>query len=416
MQVVIFSSPQRKDMLSSLIDELIQIIPVCQIKIIDDPKTFGKQNFWKRWEQARKICIKSKFDNYLIIPDDICNIDLKTIKKTFSVFKNKPFVCSIISDDRRSCWSSIPKKTNNFMMDGYKFEDLGFFDCGGLTNRKTLQKIKVDPVPKSWFIRPNMSSGVGQQLTSKLKALKVPMFVTTPSLSFHGDHDSSMHLEARKLKPLIAKTKNMDIPIYVGMATFGNRPVDRALKSISHQVDKIFLYDNEEQPDIADNGKFYVFEKTDKPCYVFLCDDDLEYSDDYIEKTILAIERHKCIITHHGRILTKKNVPYYTGHKSFRCLDDQKQTVQLDVAGTGVTAFRSDYFCPKGLYLSGDKKMSDLVFSLEAAKQGKKIMTVPHLKGFVKQLPINNATSIHSTMRNNQKRLIEIANEIIELK
>lgn len=204
--------------------------------------------------------------------------------------------------------------------------------------------------------------------------------------------------------------------VVCGIATFGNRPLDRVINSLIDQVDRIIVYDNETNPNLTDNGKFFGLTKINEPCYYFSVDDDLLYPKDYVKKTIEAIEKCQCIITHHGRQLLGKDRDYYRGHKSFRCLDAVTVTEHLDVAGTGVTAFRTDYFNPNKLHESKDLRMSDLLFSLEAAKQGKKIMIVPHESGWIQQLPYDKATSCHSVMVNNQGRLIQIANEIIDLK
>lgn len=203
--------------------------------------------------------------------------------------------------------------------------------------------------------------------------------------------------------------------IVVGMATFGDRPYQKAIASLSDQVDLIFLYDNNTKTDLTDNGKFYGLSRISDPCYYFSCDDDLQYPPDYVQKTIEAIEKHKCIISHHGRVLKGKDRNYYTGHASYRCLSDQFETLPLHVAGTGVTAFRTDYFNPTELHKAKDHRMSDLVFSLEAARQDRTIMTIPHRKGWIKQLDIDHTTSCHTVMSKNQTRLISVANEIFDI-
>lgn len=198
MQVVIFSSPQRKKNLSKLKKEL----KGHDVFIINDPDTFGKENFWKRWEQARQYCIDSKHDNYAFLHDDLQNIDLDIINKIFKKFENKPFVCATKTDERKFCWGSAPNKRNHFSMDDYIFEDIGFFDCCGISNRSTMNKFIVQPVHNFWFDRPNKSSGVGYQLSLRFRRLHIPMFVTYPSIASHGLIDSAMHPEERKVNPL----------------------------------------------------------------------------------------------------------------------------------------------------------------------------------------------------------------------
>lgn len=204
--------------------------------------------------------------------------------------------------------------------------------------------------------------------------------------------------------------------ILVGIATFNNRNIQPTIDSLIGQVDEIHVYDNEVNPNLTDNGKFKVFEKVKEPCYVFLCDDDLIYPPNYVRHTIEQIERYKCIITHHGRKLKKKDVNYYGGHHfGVACLHHSSYKGILHVAGTGVTAFRSDYFLPVGLHEAKYHRMADLVFSLEAAKQGKVIYTVPHNRGWIKQVPEAQPDSCYSSMVKNQSRLIEVSNEIIDI-
>ena len=80
-----------------------------------------------------------------------------------------------------------------------------------------------------------------------------------------------------------------------------------------------------------------------------------------------------------------------------------------------MTAFDTRYFHPKGLADSQDKLMSDLVFSLEAAKQGKVIGIPSHDRGWIKQ--IKNRQTIFDTCEiKGYQRQNEIADEIWKLK
>jgi len=191
----------------------------------------------------------------------------------------------------------------------------------------------------------------------------------------------------------------------------------KMLDSIYGQFDMIRIYFNDCEPDLdklalhikshqkidilgnmnlTDNGKFFALDEIIKtPEYYFTLDDDLIYPPNYVSKTIEAIEKYGCIITHHGRQLQGTFLDYYTMHKTFRCLNDVHSAEIVDVCGTGVTAFRTDYFHPKGLAFDKRLRMSDLIFSLEASKQKKTIGVVPHECGWIK--PIMNKESIFDT-------------------
>ena len=209
--------------------------------------------------------------------------------------------------------------------------------------------------------------------------------------------------------------------IVIGMATFNGREEQRreAIKSLQNQTvkpDVINFYDNSsKQVDYTDNAKFIFLKDYNEPVYYFSCDDDIYYSSDYIENTIKAIDKYNCIVTYHGRKLLGLNKNYYRGHKGFRCLGEVKQDEVIDVAGTGVTAFRTDYFNPTEIYKSKDKRMADCVFSLEAAKQKKKIIILAHKAGWLRDLKAPYETSCHAIESKKPVRQGEIANEIYKL-
>lgn len=202
--------------------------------------------------------------------------------------------------------------------------------------------------------------------------------------------------------------------VIVGMATFKGRErsVKLACDSLSNQVDDILLYDNEQGKDLTDNGKFYGLELIKEPCYYFTCDDDLHYPSDYVATMIEAIERTGTIVTHHGRKLRGLDRSYYRGHENFRCLDENTFEGRIDVCGTGVTAFRTDYFKPKNLHQHPLQKMSDIIFSYEAVKQGKDITILKHTNKWITHLPIDHSKSIHTTENKNELRQIHLANRI----
>lgn len=207
-----------------------------------------------------------------------------------------------------------------------------------------------------------------------------------------------------------------EMRVVVGMATFGNRPVEKAIDSLIKQVDEIILYDNRLRPDLADNGKFQALTQLTEPCFFISADDDILYPEGYVDNLREGVERTGCIVTHHGRILADKGVPYYTGHRYVHFQKANKYLGLLDVCGTGVTAFRTDYFNPVGIHLAEDKRMVDLLFSLEAKKQGKEIRALEHGSDWLKQLPMDKATSCFGIMKQRQERLIELADKIIDLK
>jgi hypothetical protein len=197
MKVVIFHSPKRANKLQRLLNELNGL----DVTVIDSPSTFGKERFWMRMALALAICLDSEHDNYLILPDDVCKVDIERIKILHEKMKHLKYTINAINDGRVSCWGS--RSNPNLKIDELIHSD--YFDCGGLTNRKTLSLIGVEPMPAHWFDRPDKSSGVGYQLTNKFRAKNVLMYTAEKSLVYHGKHESIMHKEERKRTPLVSK-------------------------------------------------------------------------------------------------------------------------------------------------------------------------------------------------------------------
>lgn len=203
----------------------------------------------------------------------------------------------------------------------------------------------------------------------------------------------------------------------VGIATTGRRKnqLQKTYDSLVNQVDEIRIYDNSIKEDYTDNAKMFHLQDYNDPIYFFSCDDDIIYPSDYVAKTKAKIEQYKCIVSYHGRILRGLNKNYYRGHTALACKGHFPKDVELDIVGTGVTAFRTDYFNPVELYKAEDRCMFDLVFSLEATKQNKKLMHLGHKGGWIVPQHLPQGEAIYDNHVNNCTRQGEIANEIWNL-
>lgn len=203
------------------------------------------------------------------------------------------------------------------------------------------------------------------------------------------------------------------------MATFKGREkvLDKALESLEGQADDIRVHKNNKRIDYADNGKFVFLKDYSEPVLYFSCDDDIIYPPTYIEDMKAAIKRFGAIVTHHGRILARANRSYYRGgHRCFRATSRVFRSQKIDVAGTGVSGWDTSYFNPVELYKSKDLRMADLVFSLEAKKQNRKIFILEHSADYLQAQYIPPSQTIFGMESSKDVRQAQIANEIISLK
>jgi len=162
----------------------------------------GKPGFWQSWDCALRLCEGSDDDLFVFTVDDFLNLDFDRIYDFYKSQKQNPFFCNLINDGRTQQWVRFIAKD---YIEGFK--QIGFVDCGFFCNRAALKKIgfRIDPVPLARFNSPAMSSGVGQQLTSRIHQAKVPIYMPIKSMAYHGDHESKMNPLERKKHPLVSK-------------------------------------------------------------------------------------------------------------------------------------------------------------------------------------------------------------------
>ena len=193
--------------------------------------------------------------------------------------------------------------------------------------------------------------------------------------------------------------------ITANLATIKSRryTLQGVIDSLKDQVDTVRVYANDYVPEVrdaevytgedyTDNSKFYWLLESEG---IYLsCDDDLIYPPDYVETILEGMRKYPgCWITFHGRKLLGYGLDYYRGHLVYRCLGDVAGDYELDVPGTGVSAFNTKDFkfdMREWKY----KRMSDIMAGQEIAKRKKKIICLHHKAGWIKHLE-NKSTIYH---------------------
>jgi hypothetical protein len=269
--IVIFSY-NRPEMLLSLLKELEGQRPT----VIDDGSTYdptehmklsnyirkphtGKKGYWQKWNIAFSLCDMSDNDFFLFLPDDVQDINIGKIREIGEELKDSLYAYNYLNDGRDYCWGS--KVCKDITIAGEKSKQIGFVDCGFFTNRKTLEKINfsLNPVSKERFKDPLKSSGVGQQLSERFKKLGVKMYKPINSLAYHGDHESQMNKQERKIHPLVSRTNK----VWVNIATLPDRvkQLEKTIESIYDQADRIvvMLNGHKKEPGFLMEDKITTF-------------------------------------------------------------------------------------------------------------------------------------------------------------
>lgn len=213
--IVIFSYNRYEwllDMLRDLEDE--------EVVVIDDGSDFdveplrrycdfyrfphvGKPGFWRLWDAALKVCYSRRDDYFLFLQDDVKDIRLDTIKQATEGLDLFAFNIMRRGSDRG--W--VQKAWFEVELNGLPCYDMSYVDCIFSTNRKSLNKVGwyMDGIGSRRFLRPTISSGVGQQLSRRLHGAGIPMYMPEKSLAYHGAHESKMHPVERKNNPLVSR-------------------------------------------------------------------------------------------------------------------------------------------------------------------------------------------------------------------
>lgn len=165
-------------------------------------------------------------------------------------------------------------------------------------------------------------------------------------------------------------------------------------------------------PDYTDNAKFFWL-PISKGIYLS-CDDDIIYPPDYVETILRAFKKYpNTWLTFHGRKLKGLNLPYYTAHHTYQCLRDVDGDYQIDVPGTGVSAFHTGLIKFDPLTWK-DYRMSDLMVGLELAKRDIRTICLGHKMFWIKSAQSHLKQSIHIREQRNTRQN-ELANVIYEL-
>ena len=306
-----------------------------------------------------------KYDYYVFCPDDfdpISNFLDKSIE-IWNKIKDKKKICLNLYSDKgrfmKSSWTGFsPVIFNGYLLT--QWVDMCF-----LCEYKFFEALdwKIDfPTLRT------QSSGVGKNISLRLSEkyhlyqTKFSMFVCLPDGRF-----SKMFLHERHMpdkNDMVKREIKKKIKI-VGIATIPGREKQllNTIESLYYQCDQIVIAlngFNRKNPEYLDTKKYLMthfdnkygdsvkFFRTGVDCYYFSCDDDIIYPPYYIQRMTELIEFYgnNCIITMHGRKMKPRPVKsYYRGHeKSYNLFYDVEKDIRIDVGGTGVMAFDTEYF------------------------------------------------------------------------
>ena len=226
-----------------------------------------------------------------------------------------------------------------------------------------------------------------------------------------------MQTEREKVTVLLATVKDREETLKI------------VLKSIYDQVDEIHLILNyytevpewiKDKPKIIPhlnptnkNAHDSIWSYTPKDGYVFVLDDDLFYPSDYIDKLILAIERHgrKAVVTAHGSNIVTPVKDYLTCRNTYGFSDELERDIFVDMAGVGTTAFHASTIQPT-LNDFMIPFCRDLYFSILCAKNDVRIVSPQRPYGWI--IPLKTQGETVWDLTNSNVKLQSLKNRILK--
>jgi glycosyltransferase involved in cell wall biosynthesis len=178
------------------------------VKYIKYVKNNGLKNVWKVITDTFNFCKNIDADYYVYLQDDL------RLKKDF--FKESVRIYEKIPDNNKISLGTLmiesqrnqPKWTHIYPI---KFDDYyktQWCELVFLCKKRFFEELefKINPIPTNrWDKNPNLSCGVGNQISNRLLKKNLNMYHVIDSLTTHGDHESMFLPELRKSEKLIAK-------------------------------------------------------------------------------------------------------------------------------------------------------------------------------------------------------------------
>jgi hypothetical protein len=173
-------------------------------RVLSNRERGGKQRFWRQWQQAFGDACLNDADIYLFMPDDDADVNYSEIARLGQLLNGTGYIFGTRNDGRIREWGSHPWHRAE-LEDGTPVFRSYFNDCALFCDAVALDLLnyEIHPIPPSrWANNPNISSGVGQQLTNRINQLGITCYHPITSLCHHVYDVSVMHPDERKKNPL----------------------------------------------------------------------------------------------------------------------------------------------------------------------------------------------------------------------
>jgi hypothetical protein len=171
----------------------------------------GKKRYWSLVNNILDTLSAKKSDYYFYLGDDLEvkeNFFYDAINSWESISDNNKISLNLLIDSRTKSWTDFERVKRNFS--GFDVYQTQWLDMIMIFDEKLLSH-RLNPIPISrWKDRPLLSSGVGAQLSGRFHESGYGMYQVVSSLVYHGEHDSEMNPEERRINKLTSISPEFD--------------------------------------------------------------------------------------------------------------------------------------------------------------------------------------------------------------
>ena len=412
-------------------------------QFIRSPTRHGKKGLWRWMTRIFQDTRSVQANHFLFLQDDIrlCRDFFQRVLRVWRSLPDKRGTLNLHRDESRAshtkgCWTSAP-----LVREG-EVSLTGWTDCAAFVcSREAIADLgwRLHPIPDDrWHENSGLSTGIGQQISTRLHSRGWALYRTEQSLVVHSDAVSWLNPDRKDSMRTVffvdgeaaadhLRSATRPDEVTVSLATIPSRrsSLEQVVAQLLPQVDRLRVYLNEtpgigetEYPDIprflkhpkivavwshdtvfgdqGDAGKY--FWASEVRGYHIICDDDVLYPSDFVAALVKAIERYgrRAVVGFHGAVLTEPFQRYYGSRRSYHFTDPLKEDLPVHiVAGAGgvgyhtstIKVHRDDFKHPN---------MGDIWFGLLAQQQQVPLICLAHLGGWLTSVASTGEDSIYS--------------------
>ncbi len=396
----------------------------------------GKRGWWRWWNTILEDLRGGPARLYYVLADDmrLCRRFFERSAELWSSIDDpqKASLYLHLTAERAElgnrCWTPVRATRTGRVVHS------GWVDCAAVVCARRLFEgldWRLHPIAeRRWRGNELMSSGVGQQMSVRAHALGLGLYRVRQSLTVHDGSTSLMNAEARRRGSMetvdfidgdeAARACTRSRPqVFASLATIParERGLRHVVEALLPQVDALGVYLNEydrvpsfldheeivvarsQQSGVrSDAGKFFWAGTTSG--YQLVCDDDIDYPRDYVDRLVAGIERHgrRAVVGFHGCVLRDRVADYHTSRGLLHFTRALATDRAVHVLGTGVAGYHAsaisirhqDFVAPN---------MADISLALLGQRQRVPFVCLRRTEGWLSELPGLREDSVYVRAR-----------------